>query len=125
MASARGPIRRKSRLRARRISRGAGSDVTACVSPLLHRDLDDPGGVLRRVGGEPVPRGARPRLRRRRGGVARRRGGAGRLRREVPAEDQTPVIRRILFTALLVAAPRAAFACPVCFGENDSPLATA
>ena len=26
---------------------------------------------------------------------------------------------------LLLAAPRAAFACPVCFGQNDSPLANA
>jgi hypothetical protein len=28
-------------------------------------------------------------------------------------------------TVLLLAAPRAAFACPVCFGENDSPMALA
>jgi hypothetical protein len=30
-----------------------------------------------------------------------------------------------LFTALMLAAPRAAFACPVCFGQNDSPMAVA
>ena len=29
----------------------------------------------------------------------------------------------VLVTCVLVAAPRVAFACPVCFGENDSPLA--
>jgi hypothetical protein len=28
-----------------------------------------------------------------------------------------------LFTTLLAAAPRVALACPVCFGQNDSPLA--
>ena len=30
-----------------------------------------------------------------------------------------------LFIALMLAAPRAAFACPVCFGQNDSPMAVA
>jgi hypothetical protein len=34
-------------------------------------------------------------------------------------------MRKALVTALFVAAPRAALACPVCFGENDSPLALA
>lgn len=33
------------------------------------------------------------------------------------------MIRRSLLTAFLLAAPRAALACPVCFGQNDSPLA--
>jgi hypothetical protein len=33
------------------------------------------------------------------------------------------MIRRSLLTACLLAAPRAALACPVCFGQNDSPLA--
>jgi hypothetical protein len=28
-------------------------------------------------------------------------------------------------TTLLIAAPRAALACPVCFGQSDSPLALA
>jgi len=34
-------------------------------------------------------------------------------------------MRKTLFTALLLAAPRVALACPVCFGQNDSPMATA
>ena len=34
-------------------------------------------------------------------------------------------MRKALVTAFLLAAPRAAFACPVCFGEADSPLALA
>jgi len=34
-------------------------------------------------------------------------------------------MRRALWTAILVAAPRAAWACPVCFGQSDSPLAKA
>ena len=40
------------------------------------------------------------------------------------------MIRRFRFTAgllaaLILAAPRAALACPVCFGQSDSPLAWA
>ena len=34
-------------------------------------------------------------------------------------------MRNALLTALILAVPRAALACPVCFGENDSPLARA
>jgi hypothetical protein len=34
-------------------------------------------------------------------------------------------MRTTLFTALLVGAPRAALACPVCFGQNDSPMTAA
>jgi hypothetical protein len=34
-------------------------------------------------------------------------------------------MRKILIAAVLLAAPRAALACPVCFGQNDSPLAVA
>jgi hypothetical protein len=34
-------------------------------------------------------------------------------------------MRRALFTAIMLAAPRAALACPVCFGQSDSPLASA
>ena len=34
-------------------------------------------------------------------------------------------MRKILFTLVAVAAPRAALACPVCFGNSDSPLAIA
>jgi protein-S-isoprenylcysteine O-methyltransferase Ste14 len=30
-----------------------------------------------------------------------------------------------IVVVLLLAAPRVALACPVCFGQNDSPLATA
>jgi hypothetical protein len=35
------------------------------------------------------------------------------------------VIRRVVLTGAMLAAPRAALACPVCFGQNDSPLAWA
>jgi hypothetical protein len=34
-------------------------------------------------------------------------------------------MRRLLITLLLVLAPRIALACPVCFGQSDSPLAKA
>jgi hypothetical protein len=34
-------------------------------------------------------------------------------------------MRRIVLLALFLAAPRAAFACPVCFGQSDSPAAAA
>jgi len=34
-------------------------------------------------------------------------------------------MRRALFTLAVLAAPRAAMACPVCFGQNDSPMAIA
>ncbi|HZR23633.1 MAG TPA: hypothetical protein VFA59_08615 [Vicinamibacterales bacterium] len=32
-------------------------------------------------------------------------------------------MRKTLFTTLMVAAPKLALACPVCFGESDSPMA--
>jgi hypothetical protein len=32
-------------------------------------------------------------------------------------------MRRAVLTMLLLAAPRVALACPVCFGENNSPMA--
>lgn len=35
------------------------------------------------------------------------------------------MMRRFLFTVGLLAAPRVALACPVCFGQSDSPLASA
>jgi hypothetical protein len=34
-------------------------------------------------------------------------------------------MRRALMTAILLGAPRAVLACPVCFGQSDSPLAKA
>jgi hypothetical protein len=34
-------------------------------------------------------------------------------------------MRRAVFTTILLVAPRAALACPVCFGASDSPLAGA
>jgi hypothetical protein len=34
-------------------------------------------------------------------------------------------MRKTLFTLGLLAAPRAALACPVCFGNSDSPMAIA
>jgi len=34
-------------------------------------------------------------------------------------------ILRVFLAVLVAAAPRAALACPVCFGQNDSPLAQA
>ena len=37
-------------------------------------------------------------------------------------KGRTPFTIAIL-TALVLAAPRAAFACPVCFGDSSSPLA--
>ena len=33
-------------------------------------------------------------------------------------------MRRALIATLVVTVPRAALACPVCFGQNDSPLAS-
>ena len=32
-------------------------------------------------------------------------------------------MRRFWFTVLVLAVPRAALACPVCFGQSDSPMA--
>jgi hypothetical protein len=34
-------------------------------------------------------------------------------------------MRKLLIALVLVGAPRAALACPVCFGQTDSPLAVA
>jgi hypothetical protein len=34
-------------------------------------------------------------------------------------------MRNALFTFAMLAAPRAALACPVCFGNSDSPMAAA
>jgi hypothetical protein len=34
-------------------------------------------------------------------------------------------MRKTLFTFAMLTAPRAAFACPVCFGNSDAPMAIA
>lgn len=34
-------------------------------------------------------------------------------------------VQRVVSTAAILVAPRAAFACPVCFGQNDTPMAKA
>ncbi len=34
-------------------------------------------------------------------------------------------MKRAILTVLSVAAPRAALACPVCFGQSDAPMAVA
>ncbi len=34
-------------------------------------------------------------------------------------------MRKIVFTLLLLLTPRVALACPVCFGQSDSPMASA
>src|SRR5713226_7097476 len=34
-------------------------------------------------------------------------------------------MKRMLFTVVMLAVPRLALACPVCFGQNDSPLGIA
>ena len=34
-------------------------------------------------------------------------------------------MRRLFLTALVLAVPRVALACPVCFGQSDSPMARA
>lgn len=34
-------------------------------------------------------------------------------------------MRKTIFTAFMLGAPRAALACPVCFGQSDSPMALA
>jgi hypothetical protein len=32
-------------------------------------------------------------------------------------------MRKVLFSTLMLAVPRAALACPVCFGQSDAPMA--
>ena len=34
-------------------------------------------------------------------------------------------MRTLILTVVLLAAPRAALACPVCFGQNDTPMGNA
>src|SRR5207248_2311560 len=97
-------------------------------SSAVHRAVGRAGRVLRRMGYRAVPVGARADLRRVLRALARTRHRAGVLRRGVSAESEaamTRTRRAALITALAVAVPRAALACPVCFGQNDSPLAAA
>ena len=42
-----------------------------------------------------------------------------------PRRPRWTLFRVFVFSWLLFAAPRAALACPVCFGNSDSPLAIA
>ena len=42
-----------------------------------------------------------------------------------PPKARGTLFRVFVFSWLLFAAPRAALACPVCFGNSDSPLAIA
>ena len=42
-----------------------------------------------------------------------------------PRTRRGMLVRVFVFSWLLFAAPRAALACPVCFGNSDSPLAIA
>ena len=42
-----------------------------------------------------------------------------------PRKARGTLVRVFVFSWLLFAAPRAALACPVCFGNSDSPLAIA
>ena len=73
-----------------------------------------------------------------RGRVDRVRRRARGLRRDVPAQDEEslahgatlcdrwPVaggLARAVLVALMLAVPRVALACPVCFGQSDSPMA--
>ena len=93
------------------------------------------GDVLRRLGHQPIPAGPRRQLCSRRDSLDRVRGRAGRLRRRVPAQDQESLamatacecsrrtVGQALMAALVLAVPRAALACPVCFGQSDSPMA--
>jgi hypothetical protein len=42
-----------------------------------------------------------------------------------PRRRPAMLLRVVVCACLLLAAPRAALACPVCFGNSDSPLALA
>jgi hypothetical protein len=43
----------------------------------------------------------------------------------VSASNRAIRLRALVATLAIVLAPRAALACPVCFGDNDSPMAVA
>ena len=52
--------------------------------------------------------------------------GLASVRNGISTEDPKLVVMRIAFTALmLLGVPGTLLACPVCFGQNDSPLASA
>src|SRR5215831_17917891 len=80
------------------------------------------GAVARRAGGVVCGRSGRIDAERRR---------AGRVRHALPAQDKEAVavtaniraVLRVVVAMALLAAPRVALACPVCFGQSDSPLA--
>src|SRR5206468_11621614 len=99
------------------------------LSPVVHRVFGCLDGVFRRLGGRTVPSGTRHDVRDRRYRVACRGRRAHRVRREVPAENEAPMIRarRALLAALVIvaASARPALACPVCFGASDAPMAVA
>ena len=51
-------------------------------------------------------------------GVDRQRGRPDVVRNGLSTKDQESLMRRIITTALIVGVPRAALACPVCFGQS-------
>src|SRR5450759_2375606 len=102
-----------------------GTDVAAHVPHGVHRRVGGARRLRGGLGGAAVPGGPRRQLCDHGRGVARRRRRADRVRRRIPEKNEAAVIRKAIFTSLAVAAPRAALACPVCFGNSDSPLAIA
>ena len=108
----------------------AGTDMSLrVVSPAVHRAVGRPRRVRRGLGGRAVSGRAATSATWSPAAVSLAAGArAGRLRRGVPAQDEeavaacaTPAPARSCCSA----APRAALACPVCFGQSDSPLAQA
>src|SRR4029077_16985846 len=101
----------------------------ARLSPLLHWHLGRPRGVFRGLGGRAVLGRQSAGLHRRRRPVAVQRRRARGVRGEVSAENQggesMSRLRLLGRSWLVLAAPRLALACPVCFGQNDSPMAIA
>jgi hypothetical protein len=84
---------------------------------------------FRGVGGRSVFGRQSSDLHRRRRPVAVQRRRARGVRGEVSAQNQgvdmMTRLRLLVLSCLVLAAPRAALACPVCFGQNDSPMAIA
>src|SRR4029453_8280346 len=102
------------------------TDVASGVSHALHRVVDRPGRVLRGVGDRTVSSRASGGVHRCRRCVTCWRLRAGRVRNGISTEDPKLLVMRIAFTALmLLGVPGTLLACPVCFGQNDSPLASA